>query len=121
MEIDAKMKRKLLLTGAAAGLVNGFFGGGGGMILVPLLMGWIGLENKRAFATSVAVMLPLCIVSAGVYLLRVGLEWATAAPYLIGGLLGGLISGLSFKKVPPKLLVKLFALLIIYGGIRSLL
>ena len=56
-------KRKWLapaVAGALAGLANGFFGGGGGMILVPLLTRRCGLDQRRAFATSVAVILPLC-------------------------------------------------------------
>ena len=53
------------VAGGAAGLINGFFGGGGGMILVPLLTGKCGLDQRRAFATSVAVIAPLCALSAG--------------------------------------------------------
>lgn len=121
MEIDKGKKLKLMVTGAVSGLINGFFGGGGGMALVPLLRGWIGLEDARAFATSVAVMLPMCAVSAAAYWLRVGIDLPSALPYLAGGLAGGIISGLSFKRVPPRLLVKAFALLIIFGGIRSVL
>jgi len=49
-----------VLAGAAAGLTNGFFGGGGGSVLVPMLTRVCGLDQRRAFATSVAVILPLC-------------------------------------------------------------
>lgn len=112
---------KLAVTGALAGAVNGFFGGGGGMVLVPLLRGWIGMEDRRAFATSVAVMLPMCAVSATAYMLRGGIDLSTAWPFLLGGLAGGTLSGLSYKRVPPRLLVKLFAALIIFGGVRSVL
>ena len=115
------MKAKLLAAGAVSGLLNGFFGGGGGMALVPLLRGWIGLEDKKALATSVAVMLPLCAVSAAVYYFRSGIDLCTAASFLIGGLAGGIISGASFKRLPPKLLIRAFALLIIFGGVRSVL
>ena len=51
---------KSVLAGAAAGLTNGFFGGGGGSVLVPMLTRVCGLDQRRAFATSVAVILPLC-------------------------------------------------------------
>ena len=50
------------LAGGAAGIANGFFGGGGGMILVPLLVSRCGLTRRKAFATSVAVILPLCVL-----------------------------------------------------------
>ncbi len=121
MEIDKKMKLKLLAAGALSGAINGFFGGGGGMALVPLLRGWIRLPVRRAFATSVAVMMPLCAVSAVCYAVRTGIDLSAAAPFLLGGLAGGLISGVSFRRVPPGLLVKLFAALLIFGGVRSVL
>lgn len=121
MEIDKKAKLRLMLTGAASGLVNGFFGGGGGMVLLPLLRGWLKLDGRRAFATCVAIMLPMCAVSAGAYLPRSGISLTAAAPYLLGGLAGGIISGKGLKRVPPKLLIRAFALLIIFGGLRSVL
>ena len=109
------------LAGAAAGLVNGFFGGGGGMILVPLLAGWCGLGQRKAFATSVAIILPLCILSAVIYLFRGGVELLPALPYLLGGLVGGLLGGKLFKGVNMTWLRRGFALLILYGGGKALL
>lgn len=116
-----KGKGRFALAGALAGLVNGFFGGGGGMILVPMLEQSCGLEQKKAFATSVAVILPLCVLSAGIYLFRGGLDLMAALPYLIGGALGGWIGGKTFKKVPALWLRRGFALLLLYGGVRNLL
>ena len=59
---------KFTVSGALAGLCNGLFGAGGGLFLVPLFTRWAGMDQRRAFATSVAVVLPLSLVSAGVYL-----------------------------------------------------
>lgn len=109
------------LAGAAAGLVNGFFGGGGGMLLVPLLAGWCGLGQRKAFATSVAVILPLCVLSAAIYLFRGGVEVLPALPYLAGGLVGGLLGGKLFKGLSMTWLRRGFALLILYGGVKALL
>lgn len=108
-------------AGGAAGLVNGFFGGGGGMILVPMLSGKCGLEERKAFATSVAVIAPLCALSAGIYYFRGGLDLGIALPYLAGGLVGGLIGGKVYKKLSMVWLRRAFALLILYGGVRALL
>ena len=118
------MKRstwRYLAAGAAAGLCNGFFGGGGGSVLVPVRTGFCGLEQRRAFATSVAVILPLCALSAGIYLLRGGLDVMAALPYLVGGTLGGWLGGKYFKGVKMTWLKRAFGLLLIYGGVRSLL
>ena len=85
---------KLRLTGVGGGLVNGLFGGGGGMAVVPLLTRWCGLEEKKAFATCVAIIFPFCVLSAAIYLFRTGFDLLTALPYLAGGLAGGLVGGL---------------------------
>ena len=117
---DSKKWLRPALAGGAAGLVNGFFGGGGGMVLVPLLVLWCGLDQRKAFATSVAVILPLCALSAAIYLFRGGVDFAAALPYLAGGLLGGLLGGKLFKRLNMVWLRRGFALLILYGGVRAL-
>ena len=93
-----------MLAGAAAGLTNGFFGGGGGSVLVPMLTRVCGLDQRRAFATSVAVILPL-----------------SALPYLIGGTVGGWAGGRLFKGVRLPWLKRGFGALLIWGGLRCLL
>ena len=87
-----------LLAGALAGFINGFFGAGGGMVLVPLLLWLVRLEDKAAFSSAVAVILPLCAVSIAVYAVHDSLPLRDALPYLIGGaakalhlILGGVI------------------------------
>lgn len=109
------------VAGGLAGVANGFFGGGGGMVLVPLLTGRCGLDQRRAFATSVAIILPLCVLSSVVYFFRGGLDLSAALPYLLGGLAGGWIGGRVFRRLNMDWLRRAFALLILYGGVRSLL
>ncbi len=115
-----KSKFKCIVTGVCAGLPNGFFGAGGGMILVPFFCKWIKIPEREAFATSVSVILPMSVVSAIVYLMRADFEFGQSVPFLVGGLVGGILSGLVFKKVPTGLLRKALGLFIIYGGVRSL-
>ena len=108
------------VAGGAAGLANGFFGGGGGMLLVPLLSRSCRLSQQKAFATSVAIILPLCVLSSAIYLFRGALDFMTALPYLLGGLLGGLVSGKVFKKLNVVWLRRVFALFILYAGAKAL-
>ena len=111
---------KAAVGGSLAGIANGLFGAGGGMILVPLCCRWIKMTDKTAFATSLAVVMPMSVVSGAVYLIKRGINFSSALPFLIGGLVGGIIGGILFKKVSPRLLRIALALFIIYGGIRSL-
>lgn len=116
-----KEKWKYVVTGALGGLANGLFGSGDGLFLVPLMTRWSKLEERKAFATSVAIILSLSIVSSVVYFTKGALDFSTAWPYLLGGGIGGVISGLVFQKVPLNFLRRIFGLLILYGGIRAVL
>ena len=116
-----KEKWKYVVTGALGGLANGLFGSGGGLFLVPLMTRWSKLEERKAFATSVAIILSLSIVSSVVYFTKGALDFSTAWPYLLGGGIAGVISGLVFQKVPLNFLRRIFGLLILYGGIRAVL
>ena len=116
-----KEKGKLLIIGALAGIANGLFGAGGGLVLVPLFISWCGIAEKKAFATSVAVILPLSIVSYVMFCLQGGNVWEQALPYLIGGVVGGLLSARFFKKMSSVWLHRLFGLLILYGGVKAVL
>lgn len=116
-----KSRIRYVLSGAAAGLTNGFFGGGGGSVLVPLLTQYCGLEQRQAFATSVAVILPLCTLSVAIYFLRGGLDLMSALPYLAGGTLGGWVGGKWFKGMNMVWLKRVFGLLLLYGGARCFL
>lgn len=114
-------RTKCLIIGTCAGAANGFFGAGGGLFLVPLFTAWLGMEQKRAFATSVAIIFPLSTVSVLIYLQNGSLPLRFSAPYLFGGVLGGMFSGLLFSRVSVPLLRKAFALLLLWGGVRAVL
>lgn len=112
---------KSALCGALAGAANGLFGAGGGMVLVPLLRKWKLAEEHALFTTALAVMLPISTVSFLVYSLRGAVELAAALPYCLGGIGGGLLAGLLYKKVPLRLLHIALALLMLWGGVRQFL
>ena len=114
-------RSRYLLCGLLTGACNGFFGGGGGSVLVPLLTRVCGMSQRKAFATSVAVILPLCTLSVGIYLWRGQLDVMLALPYLVGGAAGGYFGGKCFKGVKLPWLKKGFGLLLMVGGIRCLM
>ena len=106
------------LAGAAAGAVNGLFGGGGGMVFLPMLSGR--LEDRKLFPTCVAVIFPICCVSALVYLLRDGGALWTAVPYLLGGAVGGFLGGRLYRRIPTLWLRRIFGCFLLYGAWRYL-
>jgi hypothetical protein len=46
----------LMAIGTAAGLFSGLFGVGGGSVIVPLLILWLGYDERAATATSLAAI-----------------------------------------------------------------
>ena len=109
------------IAGAAAGLASGLFGGGGGMVFLPILSRWGGLPQRKLYATCVGVIFPVCLASAGVYLLRGELPLLTALPYLAGGLAGGWIGGKLYGRLSTRWLKWLFAAFLFYAGGKYLL
>ena len=116
------MKRKILgfVGGVAAGLLNGLLGAGGGMIAVPLLEA-LGVEGKQAHATSLAVIVPLSLVSAGVYWARGWVSPGEALVFLPGGLLGALLGAKLLARANTAWVKGGFALLLLWGAARSIL
>ena len=52
--------RRILLviaTGVGAGFLSGLFGVGGGLVIVPALMAVLGMDQRRASATSLAAII----------------------------------------------------------------
>ena len=111
---------KPALAGAAAGCVTGLFGAGGGMVLVPLLALLTDWEQDEIFPASVSIILPICIISVFSYSQQGPLPWQAAIPYLIGSAAGGVIAGLTGKRIPVTWLHRILGVLILYGGWRYL-
>lgn len=88
----------LVLSGLAAGAVNGLLGAGGGMILVPLLGFLTRLEDREIFSASLAIILPISLISLLVSAANGTLILGGALPWLIGSAAGGIIAGLTAKK-----------------------
>ncbi len=116
-------KKKSLYTilgGLAVGLVNGMLGAGGGMLAVPLLRK-SGLSQQEAHAGSLAVIFPLSIFSALLYLNAGRVTIADAAVYLPGGLVGAAAGALLLRRIPDRWLRRIFALFMIWAGVRLFL
>jgi uncharacterized membrane protein YfcA len=115
-----KKRWGILISGAAAGAVNGLLGAGGGMVLVPLMTLLTDLREDEIFPASISMILPICLVSLTVNVMNTGLPWHSAFPYLIGSAAGGFAAALWGNKIPVKWLHRVLGALIIWGGIRYL-
>ena len=58
---------RLAAIGSAAGLYSGLFGVGGGSIVVPLLVLWLGYDERRATGTSLAAIVIIAAMAVAVH------------------------------------------------------
>lgn len=106
-----------IIGGAIIGALSGFFGGGGGMLCVPLLE-LTGLETKKAHATAIAVILPVCVVSAAVYIFNGYFSYRECLAAVLGVVLGGIIGAYALKSLNSFSVALIFALLMAAVGIK---
>jgi len=108
------------LLGALIGAVNGLLGAGGGMLTVPILKK-MGMPQKAAHKNAVAVILPITAISATLYLFSGRVRLLDAVPFIPLGLVGAALGTFIIKKISPTLLKKIFALFMIWAGVRAFL
>lgn len=116
-------KRKMLLLMLAefcAGAINGLFGAGGGMVLVPMMTALSLVAEDEVFPFSVAVMLPVCLVSLMIQGMNGNISMGKAVPYMLGAGIGGILAGKTGRKIPVKWLHRGLGAFILWGGIRYL-
>ena len=106
--------------GVLVGFISGFFGGGGGMLCVPLLQ-LAGLSVKRAHATALLVILPICIVSAAIYIHSGYFDWTAVLCACIGVTLGGVVGAALLDKLTGTAVAVIFAALMIAIGIKLMI
>lgn len=118
-----KPRKKHLFTilfGAATGFINGLLGAGGGMLAVPALK-YNGLHTKAAHSTSVAVIWPLSLFSAIMYISSDAVKFSDALPFIPWGLGGAVTGTLFLKKISDKWITRIFSAFMVWAGIRLLL
>ena len=114
------MKLFTYLYALLTGIINSAVGSGGGMISVPVMKKY-GLDQKKAQATTLAVILPLTVISSLIYALNGDYSPADAIKYMPFGVVGAVVGVCITDKIKNKLLRKIFALFMLWAGIRMLL
>ena len=108
------LRRWLILAaiGTAGGLFSGLFGVGGGVVMVPLLVLWLGYDERAATGTSLAAIAIIAAVGAAAH-------GAYGNVHVEDGLLvgipavGGVLAGTWLQqRVSLRLLSLLFAALL---------
>ncbi|GAA1831036.1 sulfite exporter TauE/SafE family protein [Agromyces salentinus] len=112
---------RLALVGAAGGLLSGAFGVGGGILMVPLLIVFAGMGQRRATATSLAAIVPASIAGSITYLVNGEVDLVAALFVAVGGVLGSWVGAWLLRRLPLVWLRWLFIALLVGVAVRMLL
>lgn len=108
----------LALVGLLGGVLSGAFGVGGGIVMVPLLMWFLGMDQRRAAATSLVAIVPTAIAGSIQYLALGDLDVVAGLLVAVGGIGGSLIGTRLLRALPLVWLRWLFIALIVLVAVR---
>ena len=114
----------LIGIGLAGGVVSGLIGVGGGIILIPLMVGVLGMSQHRAHGTSLAIIVPTACAATIRYAMANTIDWtvlsvalALAATSVVFAAVGARLTAY----INPTMLRRLFALVLLAGALRMFL
>ena len=110
--VSRNRRLELLGIGTAAGVFSGLFGVGGGVVMVPLLILWLGYDERTATGTSLAAIIVISAIGATTQALYGNLHvddgLLVGIPAVGGVLLGTWLQ----QRVSMRVISGLFALLL---------
>ncbi|GFI61718.1 hypothetical protein IMSAG049_00881 [Clostridiales bacterium] len=119
IKLDKKNSTRLI--GLITGFANGLFGSGGGTVVVPCMEKYLDINAHKSHATAIAIILPLSILSAVIYIFKTDVPWAQAAAASAGGIVGGFIGAKLLNKVSGRWLHIIFGIAMLAAAVRMLI
>lgn len=111
----------LLLVGGIGGTFSGALGVGGGVIMVPLMLWLLRMDQRRAAATSLLAIVPAAIAGSFSYGLAGQVDLLAAGLIAIGGIVGSLVGTRLLRTLPLGWLRWGFVGLLVLIAIRMFL
>ncbi|MCL3776664.1 MULTISPECIES: sulfite exporter TauE/SafE family protein [unclassified Actinomyces] len=104
----------VVVAATATGLLTGFFGVGGGFAVVPMLTLVLGLDIRRASATSLVVMVIAATAALAQRMMGpVEIDWALTLAFTAASAAGGAAGGLLSQRARASTLSYLFVALLL--------
>ena len=98
------------------GLSLGLLGSGGSILTVPVLVYWVGQDEKVAFASSLAIVGLISLVSAIAYAKRGQVDWRNVVWFGVPGMVGAVFGAYTARYVPSWVQMIIFSLLLLVAA-----
>ncbi len=111
----------LLIVGLIAGFLSSMVGIGGGIVIVPALVFLVGLTQKEAQGTSLALLsMPVALVAAYNYHKAGHVNWKMALLLACTFVIGGYLGSKFVLNLDTAIIKKIFAVAMIAIAIKYL-
>jgi uncharacterized protein len=111
----------LLAIGIIAGFLSGLIGIGGGIVIVPILVYVLAMDQKTAQGTTIFLfLLPIGILSVYNYHQAGHVDYRTALIIALTFLVGSYFGSKTAIAIDTKMVRQIFAIAIILIGVRML-
>lgn len=111
----------LLAVGILGGLLSGAFGVGGGIVMVPLLVTFAGMDQRRAAATTLVAIVPAATVGAATYLAQGETDLVAGGIVAFGAVFGAVLGTMLLRRLPLVWLRWMFIALLVGVAVRMVL
>ena len=118
MNMTSRKRVLLLIVGVGAGFLSGVFGVGGGILVVPGLMMFVKMDQRRAHGTSLAAVLPISLASLITYWAHGHVDWPVAIWLTVGALVGAYVGASLLAVISKRNLALVFAVVLGIVGVR---
>lgn len=118
--MQIKNKFLLIFIGLIIGLTNGMLGSGGGIISVLCLTHIMLYENRKAHATTILIILPLCIISSIIFIKNGYYDINLIIRISISSVIGGIIGAKILSRLSNKLIRIIFGSIMIVSALRMM-
>lgn len=108
----------LVGVGLVGGFLSGLFGIGGGILMVPLLVLLLRIDQRHASALSLAGVLPAAVVGSVTYAVQGSVDVLVSALIAAGGVVGALIGTRLLRSLPLGALRWMFVALLLLVAVR---
>lgn len=112
---------KLAAIGTAAGVFSGLFGVGGGSVIVPLLVLWLGYDERAATATSLAAIVLVAAFAAATQGLYGNVHVLDAVLVGVPAVAGVLIGTWLHRRLANRAISLLFAAVLVASAAELVL
>ena len=108
------------IIGLCAGFITGLFSTGGGMIVLPAIIYFMKMDEKKARATTIFSILPMVIAASAFYYKDKFFDFPLGIKCAIGGVIGGFLGTKLLKKMSNKYLKIIFIVFLLYASYNML-